>query len=127
MREKKRVGLIFVMVLLVMFTMGGLSVYVRASEDKKVPRVGPVKLNPHPASLEGKTVLLRWNGKYNGDRFLIRIGELMTQQVKDVKIIKMWEVDKSTVAISKNAEVSEQVAVSIAKLKPDLVIAAQAD
>jgi hypothetical protein len=47
--------------------------------------------------------------------------------VKDVKIIKMWEVDKSTVAISKNAEVSEQVAVSIAKLKPDLVIAAQAD
>jgi predicted transcriptional regulator with HTH domain len=127
MREKKRMQWIFLVVLLVMFTMGGLSVYVRASEDKKVPRVGPVKLNPHPASLEGKTVLLRWNGKYNGDRFLIRIGELMTQQVKDVKIIKMWEVDKSTVAISKNAEVSEQVAVSIAKLKPDLVIAAQAD
>jgi predicted transcriptional regulator with HTH domain len=127
MREKKRIGLIFVMVLLAMFTVGATSVYVKASEDKKVPRVGPVKLHPHPASLEGKTVLLRWNGKYNGDRFLIRIGELMTQQVKDVKIIKMWEVDKSTVAISKNAEVSEQVAVSFAKLKPDLVIAAQAD
>lgn len=127
MREKKRIGLIFVMVLLAMFTVGATSVYVRASEDKKVSKVGPVTLNPHPASLEGKTVLLRWNGKYNGDRFLIRIGELMTQQVKDVKIIKMWEVDKSTVAISKNAEVSEQVAVSIAKLKPDLVIAAQAD
>lgn len=127
MREKKRIGLIFVMVLLAMFTVGAASVYVKASEDKKVPRVGPVKLNPHPASLEGKTVLLRWNGKYNGDRFLIRIGELMTQQVKDVKIIKMWEVDKSTAAISKNVEVSEQVAVSIAKLKPDLVIAAQAD
>jgi hypothetical protein len=127
MREKKRIGLIFVMVLLAMFTVGVTSVYVKASEDKKVPRVGPVKLNPHPASLEGKTVLLRWNGKYNGDRFLSRVGELLTQQVKDVKIIKMWEVDKSTVAISKNAEVSEQVAVSIAKLKPDLVIAAQAD
>jgi flagellar basal body-associated protein FliL len=127
MREKKRMQWIFLVVLLVMFTMGGLSVYVRASEDKKVPRVGPVKLNPHPITLEGKTVLLRWNGKYNGDRFLSRVGELMTQQVKDVKIIKMWEVDKSTAAISKNAEVSEQVAVSIAKLKPDLVIAAQAD
>ena len=127
MREKKRIGLIFLMVLLVMFTMGGISVYVKASEDKKVPKVGPVKLNSHPSSLEGKTVLLRWNGKYNGDRFLNRVGELITQQVKNVKIIKMWEMDKSTAAISKNAEVSEQVAASIAKLKPDLVIAAQAD
>jgi len=39
----------------------------------------------------------------------------------------MWEIDKSTAAISKNAEVSEQVAADIAKLKPDLVIGAQAD
>ena len=127
MREKKRMGLIFVMALLAMFTVGSTSVYVKASEDKKVPRVGPVKLNPHPTTLEGKTVLLRWNGKYNGDKFLSRVGELLTRQVKNVKIIKMWEVDKSTAAISKNAGVSEQVAVSIAKLKPDLVIAAQAD
>jgi hypothetical protein len=127
MREKKRMGLIFVMALLAMFTVGSTSVYVKASEDKKVPRVGPVKLNPHPTTLEGKTVLLRWNGKYNGDKFLSRVGELLTRQVKNVKIIKMWEMDKSTAAISKNAEVSEQVAVSIAKLKPDLVIAAQAD
>jgi hypothetical protein len=127
MREKKRMGLIFVMALLAMFTVGSTSVYVKASEDKKVPRVGPVKLNPHPTTLEGKTVLLRWNGKYNGDKFLSRVGELLTRQVKNVKIIKMWEMDKSTAAISKNAEVSEQVAVSVAKLKPDLVIAAQAD
>jgi len=71
--------------------------------------------------------VLHWNGKYNGDRYLSWIGELMSQKIKNVKIIKMWEIDKSTAAISKNAEVSEQVAASIAKLKPDLVIAAQAD
>jgi hypothetical protein len=52
---------------------------------------------------------------------------LITQQVKNVKIIKMWEMDKSTAAISKNAEMSEQAAASIEKLKPDLVIASQAD
>jgi hypothetical protein len=127
MRETKRMGLIFVMVWLAMFTVRPTSAYVNASEEKKVPRVGPVKLNPHPTTLEGKTVLLRWNGKYNGDRFLSRVGELLTQQVKNIRIIKMWEMDKSTAAISKNAEVSEQVAASIAKLKPDLVIAAQAD
>jgi len=127
MREKRRVGLTFLLALLVMFTMGNISVHVMASQDKKVPKVGPVNLNPHPVSLEGRTVLLRWNGKYNGDKFLNRLGELMAQQVRNVRIIKMWETDKSTAAISKNAEVSEQVAASIAKLKPDLVIAAQAD
>jgi hypothetical protein len=124
---KRRKWLIFLIVLLMTFIVGSLSAYVRASDEKKLPKLGPVKLNAHPTSLEGKTVLLRWNGKYNGDRFLNRVGELISQQVKNVKIVKMWEVDKLTAAISKNAEVSEQVAASIAKLKPDLVITAQAD
>ena len=127
MRGKRRVGLIFLLVLLVMSTMANISAYVMASQDKNFPKVGPINLNSHPTSLEGKTVLLRWNGKYNGDKFLNRLGELMAQQVKNVRIIKMWETDKSTAVISKNAEVSEQVAASIARLKPDLVIAAQAD
>jgi hypothetical protein len=47
--------------------------------------------------------------------------------VKNVKIIKLWEMDKSTAAISKDLQASEQVATAIAKLKPDLVIAAQCD
>jgi hypothetical protein len=127
MREKKRMWLIFSMVLLVMFSVESIFLYVGASESRKLPKVGLVKMNQHPSSLEGKTVVLRWNGKYNGDRYLGRVGELIGQQMKSVKIIKMWEIDKSTAAISKNAEVSEQVAASIAKLKPDLVIAAQAD
>jgi hypothetical protein len=127
MLEKKGIGLFLLIILLIVFKIGGISDYVRASEDKKVPKIGPLKLNTHPANLERKTVLLRWNGKYNGDKFLSRVGELINQQVRNVNIIKLWEIDKSTAAISKNAEVSEQVAVSIAKLKPDLVIAAQAD
>ena len=127
MREKKKIGLIFLMVLLVMFSVEGIFIYAGAAESKKLPKVGPVKMNPHPSSLKGKTVILRWNGKYNGDKYLSRVGELMSQKIKSVKIIKMWEIDKSTAAISKSAEVSEQVAASIAKLKPDLVIAAQAD
>jgi hypothetical protein len=94
---------------------------------EKVPKVGPVKVNAHPASLEGKTVVLRWNGKMNGDKFLTRIGELLGQQVKNVRIIKMWETDRGTAAISKNREESERVATQMAQLKPDLVIAAQAD
>ncbi len=125
MRGRK--WLIFLIVLLVTFMIGGISIYAKASEDKKVPRIGPSKLNPHPVSLEGKTVLLRWNGKYNGDRFLNRVGELLTQQVKNLKVVKMWEVDSSTTVISKSTEVSEQISSKIGKLKPDIVIAAQAD
>jgi hypothetical protein len=98
-----------------------------AAPKEQAPKVGPVKLNPHSAGLEGKTVVLRWNGKYNGDRFLLRVGELLHQQVKGVKIIRMWEMDKETAAISKNGAMSEDVAGRIAKLKADLVIAAQAD
>jgi hypothetical protein len=127
MREKKRMWLVFLMVSLVMFSVEGIFIYAGAAESKKLPKVGPVKISPHPSSLEGKTVVLRWNGKYNGDKYLSRVGELMSQKIKNVKIIKMWEIDKSTAAISKNAELSEEVAASIAKLKPDLVIAAQAD
>ena len=77
--------------------------------------------------MEGKTVLLRWNGKYNGDKFLARVGELLAQQEKGVKVIRLWEMDSTTAAISKNGEMSEEVAGKMAKLKPDLVIAAQAD
>jgi len=117
MREKKRIWLVFLMVLLVMFSVE-VSLLCGSCREQETSKVGPVKMNPHPSSLEGKTVVLRWNGKYNGDRYLSRIGELMSQKIKSVKIIKMWEIDKSTGAISKNAEVSEQVAASIAKLKP---------
>lgn len=105
----------------------GFSTDARAAAEKQVPKVGPVKINSHPSSLAGKAILLRWNGKFNGDKFLARVGELLTQQVKNVKIIKMWEVDSSTATISKNGEVSEQVSTKIAKLNPDIVIGAQAD
>ena len=98
--------------LLLLFVSG----QVYAAQDKNLPKVGPVKLNAHPASLEGKTVVLRWNGKPNGDKYLTRLGELLAQQIKNVKIIKMWEVDKSTASISKSAEASTQIAAKIAAL-----------
>ncbi len=63
----------------------------------------------------------------NGDKLLTRTGELLTQKVKNVKTIKLWEVDKSTAAISKDLQASEAVAATIERLKPDLVIGAQAD
>ena len=44
-----------------------------------VIQVKPMKVNPHPATLEGKTVVLRWNGKHNGNNFLNRVAELLAE------------------------------------------------
>lgn len=93
-----------------------------------VIKIEPMKINPHPATLEGKTVLLRWNGKHNGDKFLDRVAELLAQKVKDIKIIKSWEVAPETVdPISGSQERSMELMKMLAAFKPDLVIGSQAD
>jgi hypothetical protein len=93
-----------------------------------VIKIEPMKINPHPSTLEGKTVLLRWNGKHNGDKFLDRVAELLAQKVKDIKIIKSWEVAPETVdPISGSQERSMELMKMLAALKPDLVIGSQAD
>ncbi|MBC8253515.1 MAG: hypothetical protein H8E35_05745 [Ardenticatenia bacterium] len=89
--------------------------------------LGQIQLNPHPASLEGKTVVLRWNGKPNGDKLLSRVAELLTEQIPGVKVIKLWETNPDTAISSDNADVSAQMAETIAALAPDLVIASQGD
>lgn len=126
MVEREKNNFRVLTVLLFIFTFG-ISVVSGYGAEETIPKMGPVKMSPHPTTLEGKTVVLRWNGKYNGDRFLTRIGELLGEQVKYVKVIKMWEVDPNTAIISKKTEVSDQIASKIAMLKPNIVISAQAD
>jgi len=97
------------------------------TESKAVTKMGAVAYNAHPASLEGKTVVLRWNGKYNGDKLLGKVAQLLTQQVKDIKVVKMWEVDKTTAVISDSMENSLAIVKKIVDQKPAMVIASQAD
>ncbi len=92
-----------------------------------VVTIKPIELAPRLDSLEGKTVALRWNGKPNGDLFLNRIGELLAERVKNVKIVKVWETAHDTAVISSNPERSQRITATIASLKPDLVIASSAD
>jgi len=117
--------LVALLVTLSLSACGGSAPQVEPTKSAVSP--GTVKSNPHPTSLEGKTVVLRWNSKPNGDKYLTRIGELLTQQVTNVKVIKLWETDPSTAAISKSVDDSTAIANKIAALKPDLVIAAQGD
>jgi ABC-type Fe3+-hydroxamate transport system substrate-binding protein len=124
--NKKLLLLLFIALLLAA-ALAACSSAPAAEPTKSAVSLGTVKINAHPTSLEGKTVVLRWNGKPNGDKLLTRIGELLTEQVKGVKVIKLWETDPSTAAISKSAEDSAALADRIAALKPDLVIASQCD
>jgi hypothetical protein len=93
-----------------------------------VVKIEIMKLNPHPSRLEGKTIMLRSNGKHNGDKFLIRVGELLKDKVKDIKIIYSWEVAPETVdPITGSHERSKKFAQKLASFMPDLVVASQAD
>ena len=125
---KKRFELLTILsfVFTLVFTLG-ICVGLGYGAEEAVPKIETVRMNAHPGTLEGKTVLLRWNGKYNGDKFLTRVGELFIEQVKNVRIVKFWESDSNTAIISKKIEVSEQIASKIASLKPGIVISAQAD
>jgi len=90
-------------------------------------KIEPMQVNAHPSTLEGKTVLLRSNGKHNADNYLTRVAELLLKEVKDIKIIKSWEVAPETNTISQNPDKSKQFAQTFKALKPDIVIGSQCD
>lgn len=79
------------------------------------------------ASLDGKTIALRWNSKHNGDVVLNRLAELLAKKYPSATIVKTYETDKSLNAISGTAAESERIAKAVASVKPDLVIASQCD
>jgi hypothetical protein len=89
--------------------------------------VKPIEIATRIPSLEGKTVGLKWNTKPNGNLFLDRVAELLTQKVPGVKIIKFYNVEPSTVPQSGNVAESQRKAQIIAKYKPDIVIGSQCD
>ena len=82
---------------------------------------------PRLVTLEGKTILLRWNFKHNGDHYLDRISELLTQKVPSAKVIKIYELDRSTINQSGSLDDSSKLAQLIASFEPDLVIGAHGD
>lgn len=82
---------------------------------------------PRLNTLESKTVLLRWNFKHNGNHFLDRISELLLEKVPRVNVIKLYEIDKSTINQSGSIEDSQRLARIVSNLNPDIVIGAYGD
>ena len=92
-----------------------------------VIKLDPVEPAPRISTLAGKTVVLSWNGKDNGENYLNRVAELLAEHVPDARVIKLWEVDLSTAVISQSPTESEERAAKIAGLGADIVIGAVAD
>ena len=82
---------------------------------------------PRITDLDGKTVVLRWNGKNNGDVALDHLAVLLGKKYPKAKIVKSYTMDKDINTITGNNEQSMRVANFIKALKPDLVIASTAD
>jgi hypothetical protein len=134
MRKGYPRGMILMLIALILLAMPALTFSTEAIQTWEliIPEgavsIERTKVNPHPSSLVGKTVMLRWNGELNGDKFLGRVGELLAEKVKDVKIIKTWEVAPETVDPTTGSwERSKEFATKIASFRPDIVIASQAD
>ena len=87
----------------------------------------PFVVNPHCQTLEGKTVLLFWNGKHNGDVFLGKLADLLARKVNDLKLIRSWEVAPETAISSTSLSMSKEKVSKLADYKPDIVIGSQAD
>ncbi|HXZ95218.1 MAG TPA: hypothetical protein VEG28_04830 [Dehalococcoidia bacterium] len=94
-----------------------------------VVMVESLKLAPRIATLEGKTVVLYWNGKSNGDNFLNQVAKLLCKNVKGVKVIKAYEVAPETAGMDRRGtpSISIQQAKAIAAFRPDIVISSQGD
>jgi hypothetical protein len=108
------------------------SIQEKMQEWELINPAGTIEIKTaHPASrlttLEGKTILLRWNFKHNGNHYLDRIAELLAEKVPSIKVIKIYERDRSTINQSGSIEDSARLAKVIADFKPDLVIGAHGD
>lgn len=90
-------------------------------------KVLTMKLAPRITTLERKTVVLRWNGRPNGNVFLNRVAELLTSQVKDVNVIKAYEMEPETSTVSHTIERGKEIAKMLVAMNPDIVIASQGD
>ena len=92
-----------------------------------VVKLVPIKMAARISTLQGKTVGLKWNAKPNGNLFLDRVAELLKEQVKDIRIVKFYENEATTVPQSTSLAEAAQKAKIIARYKPDLVIGSQCD
>jgi hypothetical protein len=88
-------------------------------------RPGSLTPAPRPATLEGATIGLAWNGKPGGDHALDEIAALLGHSMGgSARFIRYWETVPESVS---PRELSDDVIRRMAASRPDVVIVSQAD
>ena len=80
--------------------------------------------SPRIDSFDGKRIGLLWNSKPNGDHYLNRVAELLSQRFPSAKVIKFWETHPVETA---NPDKKSEAALGLIAQNADVVIAAQGD
>jgi hypothetical protein len=133
MKKQKNFSILLVIMLGILLFISQLAIAKEQPQEWElinpmgVVEVKHFNLAPRLATLEGKTIVLRWNDKHNGNNFLDRVAELLKEKVPSAKVIKLYEIDKTTIKISGSSQESARIARVIKGLNADLVIAAQTD
>ena len=79
---------------------------------------------PRIDSFEGKRIGLLWNSKPNGDFYLNRVAELLSQRFPSSRIIKFYEKHAAETA---NPDKKSDAALDLVVQNADVVISAQGD
>jgi hypothetical protein len=82
------------------------------------------KFAPRIDSFDGKRIGLLWNSKPNGDFYLNRVADLLSQKFPSSKIIKFYETHA---AETTNPDKKSDAALDLIVQNSDVVIAAQGD
>ena len=80
--------------------------------------------SPRIDSFDGKRIGLLWNSKPNGDSYLNRVAELLSQRFPSSKVIKFYETHAAETA---NPDKKSEAALDIIAQNADVVITAQGD
>ena len=80
--------------------------------------------SPRIDAFDGKRIGLLWNSKPNGDSYLNRVAELLSQRFPSSKIIKFYETYAAETA---NPDKKSEAALSLMAQNADVVISAQGD
>ena len=79
---------------------------------------------PRIDSFDGKRIGLLWNSKPNGDFYLNRVADLLSQKFPSSKIIKFYETHAAETA---NPDKKSDTALDLIVQNADVVITAQGD
>jgi hypothetical protein len=83
-----------------------------------------ISLAARPATLEGGTVGLAWNGKPGGEIALDELATLLAEQVPDLRVVRYWQTVPESVS---ERELSPTVIQWMAAAQPDVVVVSQGD